>query len=240
MNLYVANIVTGDVFGSTSMELMGVDKSFELAAVNAMSSVGDNSNIQRMLHDASEKVISWFNDHSNEFVSKVNDYIIHEDYTKAYALLASVPSQATECFQFAQEKKSMIYEKYLQKLSTNNYNLMLDEIAKSQTEYNPVVGGYFQMIPQNAPNYEKAKETYEDYISNVAKTAEEEKDRNFYLEKERIEAKKLEIQAQIAASEAIQAENAARSQPMTGNNIVNMIIDQAVQVGVPQLLTLLL
>ncbi len=78
------------------------------------------------------------------------------------------------------------------------------------------------------------------YISNVAKSAEEEKDRNFYLEKERIEAKKLEIQAQIAASKAIQAENAVRSQQVTGNNIVNMIIDQAVQVGVPQLLTLLL
>ncbi len=240
MNLYVANIVTGDVYGSYSTELMGVGKSFDWAAVNAVSSVSDNNQIQKMLHDASEKIISWFNEHSNEFISKVNDYIIHEDYDKAYALLASVPSQATECFQFAQENKSKIYEQYLQKVSNDYYRLMLDEIAKSQTEYSPIVGGYYQMIPHNAPNYEKAKDTYESYIANIIRTSEVERDRNFYLERERVEARKLEIQAQIAASEAMQEENVISSQPRTGNNIVNMIIEQAVQIGVPQLLTMLI
>ena len=156
-------------------------------------------------------------------------------------MLSSVPQQAIECFNFAQEHKSKVHENYLQKLSTENYRMMIDEITKSGTEYNPVVGGYFQMIPHTAPDYEKAKAKYETYISNIAKAAELSKEREFYLEKERVEAQKLEMQAQIKASEAIMSENAQEPEKvMSGGSIVNMIIDQAVQIGVPQLIGLLL
>ena len=240
LNLYVANVVTGDVYGSSSMDLMGIGNSFELAALNAITSVDDNSNIQKMLHEASNKIISWYQNHSKEFISKVSDYITHEEFDKAYALLASVPSEASECFQFAQENKAKVYEKYLRKLSSDNYRKMLSEIASSQNQYNPVVGGYFQMIPQSSPEYTKAKQMYEDYISKTAKQAELEKDREYYLEKEKLEVQKLEIQAQMAATEAMQAENESKTTIDTGNNVVNMIIDQAVQIGVPHLIGLLL
>ena len=240
LNLYVANIITGDVYGSLSMDLMGIGNSFELAAINAMNTVDDNSNIQKMLHEASNKVVSWYQNHSLEFISKVNDYITKEEYDKAYALLASVPSEASECFQYAQENKSKVHEKFLQKVSSDNYRKMLSEIASSQNQYNPVIGGYFQMIPQNSPEYSKAKQMYEEYISKTAKQAELEKDREFYLEKEKLEVQRLEIQAQMAATEAMQAENESKTTIDTGNNVVNMIIDQAVQIGVPHLLTMLL
>lgn len=240
LNLYVANIVTGDVYGSSSMNLMGIGNSFELAAINAMNTVDDNSNIQKMMHEASNKIVSWYQKHSHEFISKVNDYITKEEYDKAYALLASVPSEASECFQYAQENKTKVHEKYLQKVSSDNYRKMLSEIASSQNQYNPVIGGYFQMIPQSSPEYAKAKQMYEDYISKTAKQAELEKDRDFYLEKERLEVQKLEIQAQMAATEAMQAENESKPIIDTGNNVVNMIIDQAVQIGVPHLIGLLL
>lgn len=154
--------------------------------------------------------------------------------------MASVPSEASECFQFAQENKAKVYEKYLRKLSSDNYRKMLSEIASSQNQYNPVIGGYFQMIPQSSPEYAKAKQMYEDYISKTAKQVELEKDREFYLEKEKLEVHKLEIQAQMAATEAMQAENESKTTFDTGNNVVNMIIDQAVQIGVPHLLTMLL
>ena len=240
LNLYVANVVTGDVYGSSSMDLMGIGNSFELAALNAITTVDDNSNIQKMLHEASNKIVSWYQNHSKEFISKVSDYITHEEFDKAYALLASVPSEASECFQYAQENKAKVYEKYLRKLSSDNYQKMLSEIASSQNQYNPVIGGYFQMIPQSSPEYAKAKQMYEDYISKTAKQAELEKDREFYLEKEKLEVQKLEIQAQMAATEAMQAENESKPMIDTGNNVVNMIIDQAVQIGVPHLLTMLL
>ena len=240
LNLYVANVVTGDVYGSSSMDLMGIGNSYELAALNAITSFDDNSGIQKMLHEASNKIISWYQNHSKEFISKVSDYITHGEFDKAYALLASVPSEATECYQYAQKNKSIVYEKYLQKLSSDNYRKMLSEIASSQNQYNPVIGGYFQMIPQSSPEYAKAKQMYENYISKTAKQAELEKDREFYLEKEKLEVQRLEIQAQMAATEAMKAENESKTTIDTENNVVNMIIDQAVQIGVPHLLGLLL
>ena len=241
MNLYVANIVTGDVYGSYSMEMMGIGKSFELAAVNAMESVENNSQIQSMLHSATDKIVKWFDENSKVFISRVNDYIIRGQYDKAYALLASVPQKATECFNYAQKHKSEVYEKYMQKLSTEYYRMMIDEIAKSGTEYNPLVGGYFQMIPHNAPDYKKVRAKYEAYISHIAKADELGKEREFYLEKERIEAQKLEMQAQIKASEAMMTENAQEPEKVkSSGSVVNMIVDQAIQIGVPHLLTLLL
>ena len=240
LNLYVANVVTGDVYGSISMDIMGIGSSFELAALNAITSVDDNNNIKKMLNDASDKIVTWYKNHSKEFISKVSDYMTRGEYDKAYALLASVPSEATECYQYAQKNKSKVYEKYLQKLSSDNYRKMLSEIASSQNQYNPVVGGYFQMIPQSSSEYTKAKKMYEDYISKMTKQAELDKDREFYLEKEKLEVQKLEMQAQIAATEAIQLENKSSVTIDTGNSIVNMIIDQAVQIGVPHLIGLLL
>lgn len=240
LNLYVANVVTGDVYGSSSMDLMGIGNSYELAALNAITSFDDNSSIQKMLHEATNKIISWYKNHSKEFISKVSDYMTRGDFDKAYALLASVPSEATECYQYAQKNKTKVYEKYLQKLSSDNYRKMLSEIASSNNQYNPVVGGYFQMIPLSSPEYTKAKKMYENYISKTAKQAEFEKNREYYLEKEKLEVQKLEIQAQIAASEAIQIENKSNVTIDTGNDIINMIIDQAVQIGVPHLIGLLL
>ena len=136
--------------------------------------------------------------------------------------------------------KAKLNEKYLRKLSSDNYRKMLSEIASSQNQYNPVIGGYFQMIPQSSPEYAKAKQMYEDYISKTAKQAELEKNREFYLEKEKLEVQKLEIKAQMAATEAVKAENERSQTINTGNNVINMIIDQAVQIGVPHLLGLLL
>ena len=60
------------------------------------------------------------------------------------------------------------------------------------------------------------------------------------VEKEKLEVQRLEIQAQMAATEAMQAQNKSKTTIDTGNNVVNMIIDQAVQIGVPHLLGLLL
>ena len=49
------------------------------------------------------------------------------------------------------------------------------------------------------------------------------------------------MQAQIKASEAIQMEGAKEQEKMmSGGSIVNMIIEQAVQIGVPQLISLIL
>ena len=84
LNLYVANVVTGDVYGASSMDIMGIGNSFELAALNAITSVDDNSNIQKMLHEASNKIISWYQNHSKEFISKVSDYITHEEFDSVF------------------------------------------------------------------------------------------------------------------------------------------------------------
>ncbi|MFI3314056.1 MAG: hypothetical protein R3Y04_00125 [Rikenellaceae bacterium] len=57
VTLYVANIITGDAYGSTTIEVMGVGDSAELALQNAISSISiSDSNILQMISESSQRI----------------------------------------------------------------------------------------------------------------------------------------------------------------------------------------
>lgn len=241
LNIYVANLASGDVYGSYSADIMGVGKSFDLASVNAMNSVKNNNSIQSMLKTAKQRIIDWYVNHSDDFQATVNSYIANGDYEKAYALLNSVPRQATSCHEFALKNRDLIYREYLQQKSIENHNRMVDEIAKAGSEYSPTVGAYLQLIPVSAPVYETAKKDYDNYLSRIAQEKQQQQDREFYLEKERIEAQKLEIEAQIRASEALRQDSEADAAPVeASNSIISQIVNQAVNLGIQEIIGFIL
>ena len=241
VNIYVANLATGDVYGSYSTDIMGVGKSFDLASVNAMNSFKNNGNIQSMLKKAKQRIVGWYDSHSEDFQATVNSYVANGDYEKAYALLNSVPRQATACYEFALGVREHIYQEYLLQKSVENHNRMLDEIAKAGTEYSPAVGALLQMIPASAPIYSTAKKDYDNYLTAIAADKQQQHDRDFYLEKERIEVQKLEIEAQVRANEALQQDSEAPVEPADGSNsIIAQIVNNAVSLGIQEIIGFIL
>ena len=242
LTLYVANIHSGDVFGVLEQEVMGVGDSKELAVINAMESVNNNEAIAQLLRESSQKIVSWFEDHSDAFVAEVKHYMRSGAYDKAYGLLASVPEAATSCFKFAQENMDAVHEMYLSQLSKSYYQRMKDAIAAANGEYNPEVGACMSMIPENSSVYKDAVAMFDKYVASVAEIGNAKRAHDMYMEEETIAVEKLRLESEIKAQEALMNDMEARNDMVSrggiegfagnflnnvGNSITTMLVDKA-------------
>lgn len=249
-NFYVANLVTGDVFGSVSQEIMGVGDSDDLACLNAIQSLENDDQIKSLLKESSDKIVNWFESNKASFVSKVNQYMQLGEYDRAYALLVSVPEAATSCFIYAQERVNEAYAKYQEQLSESYYYAMLDAMANDE-HYNPTAGAYMKSIPVNAPIYNQASETYHNYVARCKDVEDAKRAHEIYMEQESLAIERIKAEADLKANEALlsQSQTAAQSQvessqPQDGFKeiVTNFIADKAVSLvsfGVDSLLTYL-
>ena len=212
-NFYVANLITGDVFGSISEEKMGVGDSEDLACLNAIQSLENDDQIKSLLKESSEKIVNWFEGNKATFVSKVNQYMQLGEYDKAYALLMSVPEAATSCFAFAQEHVNEAFAKYQEQQSESYYQAMLDAMA-SDEHYNPTAGAYMRSIPINSLIYAKASDAYQNYVSRCKDVEDAKRAHEMYKEQESLAIERIKVEADLKANEAllVQSQTAAQNQ----------------------------
>jgi len=240
VNFYVANIVTGDVFGSMSQEVMGVGNSDELTCLNAMQSIQNNNEIKDLLRQSSEKIVNWFEANKASVVAKVNEFIQVGEYDKAYAYLQSIPEAATSCFAFAQENINEVYAMYRQKLSTSYYYAMLDAMSDSG-QYNPIAGAYMKQIPTNAPIYATAAETFQNYVAHCKDVNDAKRVHEMFVEQENLAIERINAEANLKANEALlvqtqteserQAESGTNSHYQFKERITDIITDKAVSIA---------
>jgi hypothetical protein len=174
LTIYVGNAITGTVFGSTTVKLIGVGDNEQRAANNAVSDLKDNKEIQQMLSSSTNKIIEYYNTHSGEIKSEVESYIAKGDYSAAYGLLYSVPEQATELFAYAAQKLPDVSAKILAKESTQSLANLKSAIASNPGHFTPEAGAYLAMIPSNAPEYAEAQQIYAEYTAKIQETQAEE------------------------------------------------------------------
>lgn len=226
INFYVANLVTGDVFGTVSREVMGVGDSEELACLNAVQSIQNDDEIKDMLRQSSEKIVNWFESNKATVIAKVNQYVQLGEYGKAYALLVSVPEAASSCFDFAQTHVDGVYALYRERLSTTYYYAMLDAMSDSE-QYNPVAGAYMRQIPSNAPIYATAAEAFQNYVSHCKDVEDARRAHEMYVEQENLAIERINAEANLKANEALlvqsQAEAERQSQSQTESGLLNPI-----------------
>lgn len=163
----VGNMITGDVYGTYDMDVEGVGATFEEATVNAVKCVQNNNGIQQMLKDASEKIISWYNDNPQGFKAIVEGYIAQNNYSTAYALLATVPQQATSSFKYAEKRQGQVLDEMKKQKAEELLSDLKNEIAISGEQYNPMVAGFLKMIPANSKQYAEAAKLYDEYTKHV-------------------------------------------------------------------------
>ncbi len=240
VNFYVANIVTGDVFGSLSQEVMGVGDSDELACLNAMQSIQNNDEIKDLLRQSSEKIVNWFETNKASVVAKVNEYIQIGEYGKAYAYLQSIPEAAISCFAFAQENVDEVYARYREQQSMAYYYAMIDAMAV-EGQYNPMAGAYMKLIPVNAQIYSTAAEAFSNYVSHCETVEDAQRAHEIFMEEEALAIERINAEANLKANEALlvqsrsEAENSAQSQAVSSmdgikGTITDIITDKAVSI----------
>lgn len=247
INFYVANLLTGDVFGSVAQEKMGVGDSDELACLNAIQSIENDDEIKTMLKESSEKIVNWFENNKATFVSRVNQHMQLGEFDKAYALLMSVPEAASSCFAYAQEHINDAFAKYQEQLSESYYVSMLDAMSDDE-QYNPTVGAYLKSIPINSPVYNKASEAYYNYVTKCKDVEDAKRAHEMYMEQESLAIERINAEANLRANEALLVQSQTAAQNESNDNslgggfkeiVTDIITDKAVSLvsfGVDRLL----
>ena len=210
ISFYIANILTGDVFGCFSQDVIGVGNSDELASINAIQSIENNNDIQAFINETSKKIIRWYEANKAIVVSQINRQVQLEEYDKAYALLQSIPRDAKTCFAAAQKYLDEVYDKF----STDYYYAMLDAMAVGD-KYNPEAGAYMRLISPKSSVYAKADSTFHRYVTRCIDVEDAKRAHEMFIENENLAIERINAETNLKASEALVIHNQMEAQRQT-------------------------
>lgn len=209
VNFFVANVTSGEIFGASQQDVMGVGDSETMAMMNAMQSVASDDGLQNMLKQSSQKIVNWYESHKSTVIGQINNYVRIGNYAKAYAMLISIPEEAKTCFEYAQKHLDEVHNLYLNQLSNEYYQQMLSAMAENEGSYNPTVGAYMVSIPLNAPVYAKAEKAFNEYIQRIQSIADAQRAHEMYMEEEQLAIEKIRAESELKAQEALIAQSEA-------------------------------
>lgn len=203
INLYVGNMITGDLYDSYRMEIIGIGNTSEAAAINAISRISNNAEIQKMLKNSSKKIIAWYKDYSRSFISLVESLVALNKYSQALCLLKSVPQEAEICFAYAEQQIDKISKKLLEQNAAKNLEALKHAIAAGGNKYNPETHAYLSMIPTDCLERLEGEKIFDQYIENLKQEEKEAVEHQRFVEKEQLAYQKLELQLQLETNQAI-------------------------------------
>lgn len=165
--IFVGNLITGDIYTSVTQKVSGVGSSFTEAAINAANSIEDNNEMQKMLSDAENIIISWYETNAQVFAQDVEGLVSQGDYEKAYAMLRSVPKEASKCFKYSSSRLNDVEKKLLTKHANEQLREMEEALAQAGDKYSPKVSASYKLIPENTPAHAKAEKMWQSYTKQI-------------------------------------------------------------------------
>ena len=207
----VGNMLTGDVYATHDMDVEGVGATFEEATINAVNTIKNCNEFQQMLKTASEKILSWYNSNPQEFKAIVEEYVVNQDYATAYALLATVPKQATACLDYASKRQEKVLEDLKNQKAEELLTEMKNAIASAGERYNPVVAGCLKMIPANSKQHAEAAKLYETYTKHIQDVRLDSIKHEQKVELERLAMEQIKMKYEQEASMKIAEKTVATS-----------------------------
>lgn len=167
ITFYVADMVTGTVFGSEEITVKGIGDSDELATINAFDQIKPDSRFQNMLKDAENKIVTYYQEHGEEFIQEAKMYIAQEKYAQAMAVLGSIPSQATDFYAQAIKMMTEITPLYLAKESNLAMSQMKAALASAENGDFTEAMQYYALIPNDSPLKAEADKLVSNYKADA-------------------------------------------------------------------------
>jgi hypothetical protein len=199
ITFFVSNMLTGDVYASHSEDVEGVGATFPEAARNAVNEIKNTPALQQMLKTASGRIIAWYNNVQG-FKAIVEEKVSKQDYETAYALLASVPKQATASFDYAQKRQGQVLEEMNNQKAAETLAELRNAITVAGDQYDPMPSGYLKMIPVKSKQYAEASKLYDNYVKHIQDVRMENIKHEQKMELERLALEQVKLQHQQKAS----------------------------------------
>ena len=213
----VANMLTGDVYASHSQDIEGVGASFTEASRNAVNEIKNTPALQQMLKTASERIVAWYN-HVPGFKTVVEEFVSKQDYETAYALLASVPKEASVCLAYATSRQNKVLAEMQNQKAAENLSELKNAIAAAGEKYDPMAAGYLKMIPANSKQYAEASKLYDNYIKHIQDVRLDSIKHEQKMELERLAEEQVKLQHQQNASMKIADQAVSRPLASSSND----------------------
>ena len=248
----VMNTLTGDVYATTTQEVMGVGSSFPEANANAVSNIKNTPQVQQMLQTANDRIVEWYNTNLPTLKNQVDAAVSSGDYALALAIVESVPQAAAQAFAYAAEKQPELFTGLKKKTAGESLAAMTAALAAAGTEFDPQIAAYLTMIPVDAPEYAEAKKNFavyekkcSDHLKALELKAEKdsaaarahEMEKLKFTQKERlvqIEADKMKCKyEQMASAKAMERAMRAEKDSKSGfwGNLGNRILGGVDAIG---------
>lgn len=211
----VANMLTGDVYASHSEDIEGVGESFTEASRNAVNEIKNTPALQQMLKTASGRIVAWYNDVAG-FKAVVEEFVSKQDYETAYALLASVPKEASACLAYATSRQNKVLEEMQNQKAAETLAELKNAIAAAGEKYDPMAAGYLKMIPANSKQYTEATKLYDNYVKHIQDVRMDSIKHEQKVELEQLALEQVKLQHQQNAS--MKVADQAVSKPLASSS----------------------
>lgn len=214
--IFVGNLITGDIYACTTQRVSGVGSTFTEAAIIASNEIEDSKEMQQMLSDAESTIISWYESNVQVFAQDVEALVSQGDLEKAFAMLRSVPKEATNCFKYSSSRLKDVEKKLLTKHANEQLHEMENAIAQAGDKYSPTVSASFKLIPENTPAYAKAEKMWQSYTTQIANARRDSIEWEKHKYNEELETERLKMKYSYEASMRAQknaADGKVSSQP---------------------------
>lgn len=198
VTLYCGNLITNDIYASSSQTITGVGSTFEDAASRAMNELKNTSEMQKMLSTASDRALKWYNSAGN--VQKLVDKAVgNRNYALAMALLSSVPQQASGTYAYAAKRNKEVSDMFFEEKAAELLGDLEGAIAAGE-DFDPGLGAYLKVIPVRSKSYARAKQVYDNYLKHVAAVKKEERDKAHQLAMEELAVEKIRASYEAQAT----------------------------------------
>ncbi len=206
--LFVGNFLTGEIYTGITQRITGAGSTFEEAATNAADNIENNSDVQQMLQSAETIIVSWFEENVDVFRNEIEAYVSQHEYEMAFAMLRSVPKQATQCFDYANSHLANIERQMLSKHANEQLREMEDAIAQAGGKYNPTVAASYRLIPDNTEEHKKAERLWEKYTTTIEQTRKDSIAWEKHKYQEELETERLRMKYSFEATKRTQEDAA--------------------------------
>ena len=168
VNFYVADILTGSVYGSYSMSFTSIEASEARAFITGFENLKSNDiGFQEFLKKSQEKIITYYNDNGDKIITEATTLASQKKYAQALTLLESIPMEADVPYKNAAKISGTLFQKYLDNECETVLAMMKSAFGTynklSAAGYNEEAMGYYKLIPSQGKCKKEADAIYASY-----------------------------------------------------------------------------
>jgi hypothetical protein len=126
--------------------------------------------------------------------------VANQDYATAYALLATVPKEASVCYKYATKRQGQVLDEMKMQKAEELLSELKNSIASAGEHYNPMVAGCLKMIPANSKQYAEAEKLYDEYVKHIQDVRIDSIKHEQKIELERLAIEQLKLKYEQEAS----------------------------------------